>query len=82
MPVVDTLRIFWAGEFHEHDVYAANLVVHDLELAVQGRFIGIDFIPGDIPQEVILGRTFLEGTIMIYDGLKGEVTLVSQPGRR
>ena len=79
MPVVDTLRIFWAGGTREHNVYAANVVVHDLELAVQGRFVGIDFIPGEIPQEVILGRTFLEGTIMIYDGLRGEVTLVSQP---
>ena len=38
--------------------------------------------PGDIPQQLILERTFLEGTIMIYDGLKGEVTLVSEPTGR
>ena len=80
MPVVDTVAIVWGGGTCEHNVYAGNVVVHDLQLGVQGRFVGIDFIPGDIPQGVILGRTFLEGTIMIYDGLKGEVTLVSQPG--
>ena len=80
MPVVDTVAIVWGGGTCEHDVYAGNVVVHDLQLGVQGRFVGTDFIPGDIPQEVILGRTLLEGTIMIYDGLKGEVTLVSQPG--
>ena len=79
MPVVDTIAIFWAGESREHNVYAANIVVHGLKLGVQGRCVGIDFIPGDIPQEVILGRTFLEGVLMIYDGLKGEVTLASQP---
>ena len=78
MPVVDTVTVFWAGESGEHNVYAANIVVHHLELRVQGMLVGVDFIPGDIPQEVILGRTFLEGTIMIYDGLKGEVTLASQ----
>ena len=77
MPVVDTIAIFWAGESPEHNVHAANIVVPHLELAVQGRFVGIDFIPGDIPQEVILGRTFLEGVVMIYDGIKGEVTISS-----
>ena len=59
MPVVDTITIFWAGETRQHNVYAANVMVHDLRLGLEGRFIGIDFIPGDIPQEVILGRTFL-----------------------
>ena len=79
MPVVDTITIFWAGESREHNVYAANIVVHHLKLGVQGRFIGIDFILGDIPQEVILGRTFLEEVVMIYDGIKGEVR--SRAGR-
>ena len=77
MPVVDTVAIFWAQETRDHNVYAANIVVHHLKLGVQGRFVGIDFTPGDIPQEVILGRTFLEGVVMNYDGLKGQVTLVS-----
>ena len=76
MPVVDTIAIFWAGESREHRVYAGNVHVNELNLSVQGRFVGIDFRPGDIPQQVILGRTVLEGTIMIYDGIKGEVTLV------
>ena len=77
MPVVDTISIFWSGETREHNVYAAKVIVHHLKLGLQGRFVGIDFIPGDIPQEVILGRTFLEGIVMIYDGIKGEVTLAS-----
>ena len=79
MPVLDTVSVFWAGESREHDVYGASLFVPKLNLGVQGLFVGIDFIPGDIPQEVILGRTFLEGTIMIYDGLTGRVTIASQP---
>ena len=62
MPVVDTISIFRSGETRQHNVYAANVIVHDLRLGVQGRFIGIDFILGDIPQEAILGRTFLEGS--------------------
>ena len=80
MPVVDRQNLL-GRESREHNVYAANIVVHDLELAVQGRFVGIDFILEDIPQGVILGRTFLEGVVMIYNGLKGEATLVSQPVR-
>ena len=79
MPVLDTVTVFWAGESREHDVYGATLFVPRLNLGVQGLFVGIDFLPGDIPHEVILGRTFLEGTIRIYDGLTGQVTIASQP---
>ena len=79
MPVVDAMRIIWSRESREHRVYAANVFDHHLNLDVQGRFVGIDFAPGDIVQQVILGRTFLEGTIMIHDGLKGEVALMSKP---
>ena len=82
MPVVDTMTIFWAGRSREHNVYAANLIVQHQNPAVQGRFVGIDFTHGYIPQEVILGRTFLAGVVMIYDGLKGEVTLASQQVER
>ena len=62
----------------EHDVYGATLFVPRLTLGIQGLFVEVDFLPGDIPQEVILRRTFLEGTIMFYDGLTGQVTIASQ----
>ena len=78
VPVLDTVTVFWAGESREHDVYGAMLFVPRLNLGVQGLFVGFDFLPGDIPQEVSLGRRFLEGTIMIYDRLTCQVTIASQ----
>jgi len=59
MPVLDAMTVFWAGESREHDVYGATLFVPRSNLGVQGLFVGIEFLPGDIPQEVILGRRSL-----------------------
>ena len=59
MPVLDTITIVWAAGTCEYDIYAGNIVVLDLELTVHGRCVGIDFIPGDIPLEVLPGRTAL-----------------------
>lgn len=55
----------------EHLVYLGKLVVPDVGIYTVGRLIGVDLGSG---QPVILGRDFLSNTIMIYDGLAGDVT--------
>ncbi len=45
------------------------------------RFIGVDLVAGGQTHGVLLGRGFLEDVIMIYGGLKAQVTHTGQKER-
>lgn len=75
--VVDVVTISGAAGPREHDVYAAHVAIPGLEMARYGPFAGVDLKAGGQPHKVLLGRTFLHGTMMIYDGIRGQVTIAS-----
>lgn len=75
LPVVDLQMVAGANGAVEQPVYMANLQFPTLNFAQYGRFIGVDLISGGQPHGALLGRTFLSHIVMIYDGIRGQVTL-------
>ena len=81
LSVVDTVEVLTRRGSHTIAVYAAFVTVPRLGLQRFGAFVGIDLALGDVPHRVVLERSFLEEVILIYDGLRGQVTFASSPGR-
>lgn len=53
----------------------ARISVPILEIQQYGRFAGVDLNDGGQAHHVLIGRNFLSGVIMIYDGIRAQVTL-------
>jgi len=77
LPVVDVCEISGSGGTKTHPVYMAHIYIPLLERSQYGRFAGVDLIDGGQPHGALLGRTFLKNVIMIYDGLRAQVTVAS-----
>ena len=77
LPVVDFVMIAGAAGESRHPLYAARVAIPALEIFEFGAFAGVDLGAGEQPHRVLLGRTFLQGTVMIYDGIRGQVTIAS-----
>ena len=74
LKVVDVWEVDGVAGTNQHNVYMAKLSVEDIGRRMNGRLIGVqldEFTP------VILGRDFLTGVIMIYDGVAGTVTITN-----
>ena len=56
-------------------MHLAQVTIPDLGLYIYGEFAAVDLIAGGQPHEVLLGRSFLRGFRMIYDGRTGEVII-------
>ena len=81
LPVVDTVEVLTPTGHHTIAVFAAFVAVPRLGLQRFGSFVGIDFTHAGGPHRVVLGRSFLDSVIMIYDGLRAQVTFASSPDR-
>lgn len=77
LAVVDRIRISGSNGAHPHDVFAAQVLVPSLGIAQVGRFAGVHLAGGGQRHHVLLGRTFLQNVVMIYDGRRSQVTLAS-----
>lgn len=77
LPVIDKQLISGASGAQEHDVYMAHVTIPGLEFVQYGRFTGVNLKAGGQEHSVLLGRTFLRSVIMIYDGIRAQVTIAS-----
>lgn len=77
LPVVDLVMMAGAAGASRHPLYAARVAIPALEIFQFGAFAGVDLAAGGQPHRVLLGRTFLAGTVMIYDGVRAQVTIAS-----
>lgn len=77
LPVVDYVMIAGASGASRHPLFAARVTIPSLEILQFGAFAGVDLAAGEQPHRVLLGRTFLQGTVMIYDGGRAQVTIAS-----
>ena len=75
LPIVDRQWISGAGGKHEVNMYLAQLHVPNFVFTQYGQFAGVSLTAGGQQHKVLLGRTFLRTFIMIYDGIRGQVTL-------
>ena len=77
LPVVDVIMIAGAGGEKQHQVFLGQVVIPALGFMQFGRFAGVELTGGGQIHTVLLGRTFLSNVLMVYDGLKSQVTLAS-----
>lgn len=75
LPIVDVISIAGAGGPQDHNVYAAEVNIPALSFKQFGRFAGVHLSAGGQSHQVLLGRTFLQPMIMVYDGRRGHVTI-------
>ncbi len=80
LPVVDKNPVSGVTGAMHLDVYLAQIVVPQLELAFYGSFHGAMLSVGGQPYDALLGRDFLSHCSMNYDGLTGSVT-ISNPSQ-
>ena len=74
---IDKVMLSGVAGDREHAVYAAQVDIPSLAVGGRGEFAGVDVAGADGPYGIVLGRTFLRGTILIYDGIRAQVTLAS-----
>jgi hypothetical protein len=75
LPIVDRREVAGSMGKHEVDVYLAQLHVPPFSLVHYGKFAGAYLHRGGLPYEVLMGRTFLQTFLLMYDGRSGRVTL-------
>ena len=77
LPVIDTVELSGSDGTKTHPVYLAAVDIPSLEFYQYGRFAGVALADGGQQHRALLGRSFLRSVIMIYDGIRGHVTLAS-----
>jgi hypothetical protein len=75
LPQIDRAPISGAGGTHTVYVYLAHLFAPVFGYTQYGRFYGVHLADGKQPHQVLIGRSFLRDYVMIYDGVRGQVTL-------
>lgn len=72
---IDKAQISGVTGIVEHPVYMAAIIVPHLENHQYGRFVAGSLNETGETHDVLLGRDFLSNTIMIYDGIRGQITI-------
>ncbi len=72
LTIIDERDAHGIGGEKKHPVFLALVQSQDLKMQRIGEFIGVD-MPGG--HRVLLGREFLLGMVLIYDGNSGIVTI-------
>ena len=70
---IDRQEIAGVGGKKEHIIYLGMIYVPPpLNMYSKGRFVGVDMVG---QQPVLLGRNFLLGTVLIYNGVNGSISI-------
>ncbi len=77
LPKVDEVSVAGANGATNQPIYMGIITSPDLDLLNFGRFIGVDLKDGGQQHDVLIGRTFLRHVIMIYDGIRSQVSIAS-----
>lgn len=75
LPLVDRVQAAGVGGGHEFNVYLGYVRIVALNYVQYGRFMGVKLQDGGQPHHVLLGRTLLQGMVMVYDGRDGTCRL-------
>ncbi|MEJ0033485.1 MAG: retroviral-like aspartic protease family protein [Bacteroidota bacterium] len=77
LPVVDMQPLGGVSGTLMSKVYLAQVHVPSLQRTIYGTFNGVHLVAGGQTHRALLGRTFLRGHIMTYNGNTGEVKISS-----
>jgi predicted aspartyl protease len=74
LPLIDQQTLSGVSGATIFNVYLAHIVIPGL-VTQFGRFTGVHLQTGGQVHRVLIGRTLLKGTLMVYDGRSGSVKL-------
>lgn len=77
LPIIDTVDLSGSDGTKTHPVFLAAISIPSLEFFQYGSFAGVALAEGGQQHRALLGRTFLRSVVMIYDGIRAQVTLAS-----
>lgn len=75
LPVMDEGEISGVGGRHRAFIYTARLYIPQLDKLLFQPFTGVKLHEGEQWHRVILGRSFLRGYRLIYEGVTGQVEI-------
>jgi predicted aspartyl protease len=75
LPLIDQGEASGVGGKEKFNVYLGHIRIMAINFYQYGRFLGVRLQKGQQPHKAILGRTLLQGMILVYDGRKGTCTL-------
>jgi predicted aspartyl protease len=75
LPIVDRRMVSGAHGAAEVNVHLAHIHVPFLKFTIYGAFCAVDLAAGGQSHLALIGRTFLRGFTMVYEGRTGSVTL-------
>lgn len=79
LQAIDTMMLGGVRGLAEHPVFMAYVSIFELGMAQYGRFAGVNLADGGQQHGVLLGRTFLSGVTMVYDGPNASVRISRSP---
>lgn len=74
LPLIDKGQASGVGGRIELNVYMAHINVPGMGMQY-GRFSGVHLAAGGQAHRVLIGRSFLRDSVMVYDGITGAVRL-------
>jgi hypothetical protein len=75
LPIVDRRVISGSAGAHTVNVYMAQVHIPTLSYTIYGRFAGVDLVAGGQAHSALIGRNFLAGFTMTYEGRTGTVII-------
>lgn len=75
LPIVDRRPVSGSAGSHLANVYLAQVHIASLQFTIYGAFAGVELAAGGQAHSALLGRTFLRGFTMTYEGPTGTVIL-------
>ncbi len=78
LPITDEGEISGVGGRHQAFIYTARIYIPKLEKLLFQPFTGVKLREGEQWHQVILGRSFLRGYRLTYDGVTGAVEIAER----
>lgn len=75
LPKVDEQQVSGVGGVHKVDMFLAHIAVPALQFVQYGLFAGVSLHAGGQAHQALIGRTFLQDVMLIYDGRTGYVQM-------
>jgi predicted aspartyl protease len=75
LPIVDRRTVGGVGGSHEVNMYLAQIHVPSLSFIQHGEFAGVSLQAGGQAHKALIGRTFLKGFELHYEGHTGTVRM-------
>ncbi|HZH28598.1 MAG TPA: retropepsin-like aspartic protease [Azospirillaceae bacterium] len=81
LPVIDLAPMGGVGGLHQSNVYLASLHVKSLNARFYEPLHGVHLAAAGLEHRILLGRPFLRHFVLVYDGMRGVVSIADHASR-